>query len=122
MSGHWPAPLVEFDDAVFAYDGGPVAAEADLAVPAGAMVGLVGPSGAGKTTLLRALLGQLRPRRGEVRVGGEEEPVVVEHHHLGAEGGPQHVGREHLLGLPCAITTLFTQTRKGSVAATALRS
>jgi ABC-type Mn2+/Zn2+ transport system ATPase subunit len=70
MSGHWPAPLVEFDAAVFAYDGGPVAVEADLAVPAGAMVGLVGPSGAGKTTLLRALLGQLRPRRGEVRVDG----------------------------------------------------
>ncbi len=63
-------PLIEFDGATFAYDGGPVAVEADFTIGRGAYVGLVGPSGAGKTTLLRALLGQVRPLRGSVRVDG----------------------------------------------------
>lgn len=65
-------PLVDFRDAAFSYGGGVLAVEADLRVAPGAFVGLVGPSGAGKTTLLRALLGQLKPVRGTVRVGGRD--------------------------------------------------
>ena len=34
-------------------------------------VGVLGPNGAGKTTLFRALLGLVRPQRGEIRVLGE---------------------------------------------------
>jgi ABC-type Mn2+/Zn2+ transport system ATPase subunit len=63
-------PLVEFAGTAFSYGNGRIAVEADLRFPARSMVGLVGPSGAGKTTLLRALLGQLSPVRGEVRVAG----------------------------------------------------
>jgi ABC-type Mn2+/Zn2+ transport system ATPase subunit len=63
-------PLVEFEDATFGYGDGEVVVEADLSVAPGAFVGLVGPSGSGKTTLLRAMLGQLKPVRGSVRVGG----------------------------------------------------
>lgn len=37
---------------------------------AGQAIGVVGPNGAGKTTLLRMLVGLLRPRAGDVRVGG----------------------------------------------------
>src|SRR2546428_5733389 len=66
-----PPPLVEFIGAAFAYGDGPVAIEADLRMEAGGLLGLVGPSGAGKTTLLRAVLGQLRPVRGEVFVSGQ---------------------------------------------------
>jgi ABC-type Mn2+/Zn2+ transport system ATPase subunit len=65
-----PAPLVEFVDAAFSYGDGVVAVEADFGVGGDGLIGLVGPSGAGKTTLLRAMLGQLRPLRGEVRVVG----------------------------------------------------
>jgi zinc/manganese transport system ATP-binding protein len=72
-------PLVEFRDASFSYGAGLVAADVDLAIESGGMVGLVGPSGAGKTTLLRALLGQIRPVRGRVLVGGKEIGRRPEH-------------------------------------------
>jgi ABC-type Mn2+/Zn2+ transport system ATPase subunit len=65
-----PTPLVEFDGAAFTYGDDEVVVDATFHVDAGAMVGVVGPSGSGKTTLLRALLGQLRPIRGAVRVAG----------------------------------------------------
>jgi len=51
----------------------------DLAVPAGSVTALVGPSGAGKTTLLRLVAGLLSPRTGEVTIGGadlEEMPAA----------------------------------------------
>ena len=51
----------------------------DLAVPRGAVYGLVGPNGAGKTTVIRHLAGVYRPEKGEVSVCGEavyENPAV----------------------------------------------
>ena len=51
----------------------------DLAVPRGAVYGLVGPNGAGKTTVIRHLAGVYRPEKGEVSVCGEavyENPSV----------------------------------------------
>ncbi|OKH99842.1 ABC transporter [Streptomyces sp. CB02923] len=39
---------------------------ADLSVPAGALVGVVGENGAGKSTLLRLAVGELAPDRGTV--------------------------------------------------------
>lgn len=42
----------------------------DLAVPPGAIVGLVGPNGAGKSTLFAVLSGLLRPSRGRVLLDG----------------------------------------------------
>ncbi|HEY9109250.1 MAG TPA: ATP-binding cassette domain-containing protein, partial [Roseateles sp.] len=43
----------------------------DLAVPEGAVVGLVGRNGAGKSTLMRCLLGLATPDEGEARLLGE---------------------------------------------------
>ncbi|MBA3236406.1 MAG: ABC transporter ATP-binding protein [Chloroflexi bacterium] len=43
-----------------------------LDVPAGTILGLIGPSGAGKTTTIRALTGALAPTRGRIEVLGEE--------------------------------------------------
>ncbi len=42
-----------------------------LAIPHGAILGLIGPSGAGKTTTIRLLTGALAPTSGTVRVLGE---------------------------------------------------
>jgi len=43
----------------------------DLAVPEGAILGIIGPSGSGKTTTIRMLTGALAPSEGEVEVLGE---------------------------------------------------
>lgn len=51
-----------------------------LAIPRGAVFGLVGANGAGKTTLIRHILGLLRAQAGSVRVFGRDpvdDPVGV---------------------------------------------
>ncbi len=52
--------------------GAPVLSKISLSIPAGASVGLIGPSGVGKSTLLRLLLGVLQPTHGAVRLDGAE--------------------------------------------------
>jgi ABC-2 type transport system ATP-binding protein len=47
-------------------------AGADVVIPAGSLVALVGPNAAGKTTLIRSWLGFERPERGGVRVLGRD--------------------------------------------------
>jgi branched-chain amino acid transport system ATP-binding protein len=50
----------------------PVLRGLSVAVPAGSIVCLVGPNGAGKSTVLKVASGLLRPRSGQVRVGGAD--------------------------------------------------
>jgi manganese/iron transport system ATP-binding protein len=46
--------------------------DATLAVPRGAMLGIVGPNGGGKSTLLKAVLGLVPKERGEVEILGRK--------------------------------------------------
>lgn len=58
-------------DLGFGYDAArPVVSGITLDVPAGAVVGVLGPNGSGKTTLLRLLAGTRRPTQGEIRFDG----------------------------------------------------
>jgi ABC-2 type transport system ATP-binding protein len=54
---------------------GPVRAVADVGfdVPAGSVVGLLGPNGCGKSSTLRAVVGLLQPRAGRIVVNGVEQ-------------------------------------------------
>ena len=65
--------IVEIRDVSFGYDAArPVLRDIDLAIPRGAVVGIMGQSGCGKTTLLRMIMGALRPSAGTVRVLGHD--------------------------------------------------
>jgi iron complex transport system ATP-binding protein len=57
-------------DLSFSYAGRAVVNGVSLEVPAGEMLGIVGPNGSGKTTLLRLLSGVLHPSAGAVSVLG----------------------------------------------------
>jgi len=65
-----PAPLIKLSAVRKLFGKRAVIDKLDLAVAAGELVEVTGPSGAGKTTLLRLLHGQLRPSGGEVWVEG----------------------------------------------------
>lgn len=73
-----PSLDIVFTDVSFAYparnDEPPVRVleGVDLTIPAGAFVGIVGPTGGGKSTLLDLLVGLLEPTSGTITVGGVE--------------------------------------------------
>jgi branched-chain amino acid transport system ATP-binding protein len=51
----------------------------DFVVRRGETVGLMGRNGMGKTTLLRSVLGLVRPRAGELRIGGADMTRAAPH-------------------------------------------
>lgn len=69
-----PAPAdVRFEKVTFAHAGGrPLFDGLELAVPAGAKIGLVGRSGGGKTTLTRLLLRMTDIDAGQILIGGQD--------------------------------------------------
>ena len=65
------AQIVEIQNVSFGYDPArPVLRDINLAIPRGAVVGIMGQSGCGKTTLLRIIMGAYLPSRGTARVLG----------------------------------------------------
>jgi ABC-type Mn2+/Zn2+ transport system ATPase subunit len=60
--------LVEADGLAVGYGAGEAISEVGFVLHGGERMALLGPNGGGKTTLLRALLGELRPLRGSLRV------------------------------------------------------
>jgi ABC-type Mn2+/Zn2+ transport system ATPase subunit len=71
-----PVPAVLVEDLSAGYGGPPVLREVSFAVDPGRTVCVLGPNGGGKTTLFRALLGELQPTAGAVRVAGRPAYVA----------------------------------------------
>jgi iron(III) transport system ATP-binding protein len=65
-----PDPAVEVRDLVVEYDEVPALRGVSLAVHAGEVLALLGPSGSGKSSLLHAVAGFLTPSGGEIRLDG----------------------------------------------------
>ncbi len=71
--------MIEAKGLVKSFDGFHALDCASVAVPQGAIYGLVGPNGAGKTTMLRCLTGVYRTDAGSIAVDGQavwENPAV----------------------------------------------
>ena len=64
-----PAAL-ELDELWVHYGSVPAVRNVGLTVAKGEIVGLIGPNGAGKSTTLHAITGLVRPRSGDIRLGG----------------------------------------------------
>ena len=62
--------LLRLSDVYAGYGGGDVLQGLDLEVEPGTVTCIVGPNGAGKSTVLRVVSGLLRPREGNVELGG----------------------------------------------------
>lgn len=65
-----PAPVLECRNLTKTFSGRPALDRFSIAVPAGRIVGLLGPNGSGKTTLLKIAAGVSHPTSGEIRVCG----------------------------------------------------
>ena len=62
-------PLIEADGLAIGYGAEPVVTGVSFTLEPGRRLALLGPNGGGKTTILRAILGELRPMAGALRVG-----------------------------------------------------
>ncbi len=60
--------LIEAEGLSLGYEGRPVLSGVSFALRAGGRIALLGPNGGGKTTLLRALLGEIEPLAGALRI------------------------------------------------------
>ena len=71
-----PEPMVEVEPMLAVeslevrYGTAPAVRDVSLEVARGEIVGLIGPNGAGKSTTLHAIMGLVRPHRGDIRLAG----------------------------------------------------
>jgi ABC-type branched-subunit amino acid transport system ATPase component len=64
--------LIDVDTVFAGYDGSEILHGVSLTVRDGEVVTIIGPNGAGKSTLLKAIMGYVVPRRGNVRLRGDD--------------------------------------------------
>ena len=75
LSGHL---VIAAEGVSKSFGGRPIVRDFSTRIMRGDRVGIVGPNGAGKTTLLNLLTGALAPDAGEVRLGANLAPVVLD--------------------------------------------
>ncbi len=75
--------VVKADKIDKAYDGRVIVKNFSTQIKRGSRIGLIGPNGAGKTTLLNILLGHLPPDNGNVRLGKNLTPLILDQQRKG---------------------------------------
>jgi iron complex transport system ATP-binding protein len=64
--------MLDISNLTCGYDSGFAIRNINLRVPAGEIIGIIGPNGSGKTTLLRAITRSLKPSGGVIRLDGAD--------------------------------------------------
>ena len=64
--------MLDISNLTCGYDSGFAIRNINLRVPAGEIIGIIGPNGSGKTTLLRAITRSLKPAIGVICLEGED--------------------------------------------------
>ncbi len=77
-SGKSGKMVAEVKNVSKAFGDRPIITDFSVRIMRGERIGVVGPNGAGKTTLLKLLMGQLEPDEGNVRLGANLEPLIVD--------------------------------------------
>ncbi len=92
-----------------------------LTVPTGTVYGLLGPNGSGKSTTLKALLGLLRPTRGECLIAGVPGADPASHRSIGylpeAPYFPKHLSGRELVRYHARLCDLPRAGREERIAA-----
>ena len=71
--------MLKIEGLTVAYGKGPALIDVHLRVDQGELVTLLGSNGAGKSSLLKTISGVLRPRRGSIKLDGEEISNLAPH-------------------------------------------
>ena len=69
--------VVKMDNVSKSFDR-PIVSDLTLKINRGDRLGIIGPNGGGKTTLLKMIMGQLEPDSGDVKLGTNLEPLVLD--------------------------------------------
>jgi ABC-type sugar transport system ATPase subunit len=80
-----PSALLEIRDLRKEYPGVIAAADVNLAIEAGVVVGLVGKNGAGKSTVIKIMAGAIQPDEGDIYLDGGR--LELHHPHQATEAG-----------------------------------
>lgn len=100
--------IMSVSDLRFAYGPKEVLKGVSLGIAAGRLCGLLGPNGSGKTTLFKCCLGFLKPRGGEIRLGGKPVSSYTPRHlasHLA------YVPQEHKPAFPYLVREMVEMGR-----------
>lgn len=71
--------LIEIENLTFKRGERIIYNDISLSIPAGKVIGIMGPSGIGKTTLLRLIGGQIKPESGKILFSGKDIPSLSRH-------------------------------------------
>jgi ATP-binding cassette subfamily F protein uup len=70
--------IVKLNDVSHGFGGRAIVKDLSLRINRGERLGLIGPNGAGKTTLLKIIMGEITPDSGDVELGLNLEPLVID--------------------------------------------
>jgi ATP-binding cassette subfamily F protein uup len=70
--------IVKLSNVSHSFGDRPIVKDLSLRINRGERLGLIGPNGAGKTTLLKIIMGEMTPDDGQVELGLNLEPLVID--------------------------------------------